>query len=150
MAQDTTGHKPQMGTGFYRSTDGSSYTLIADLASVEAPPYERDGSDDTALASTSEVDSPAVFDKITQGKVGMYLQETNLSTFKGDIVNATNPLYAKIVWPATGSETTGPAVTFQYWLKSLAPGKAEKKSTDKVMMDAVLQRKTTPVYVAGS
>jgi hypothetical protein len=150
MAQDTTGHKPAMGSSFLRSTDGITYAALADISSIESANFDRDPSDDTLLSSTVEVRSPAVFGKATDCKLSAYFVEGTYTTVKGDWASKTNPLYAKIQYPATGSETTGPTITFQYWTKTLSSGKVEKKSVEKVMYDITLEKTTEPVFTVGS
>ena len=137
-----------MGTQAYRGTSGSSYVLLTDQVMIQTPPLQKDGSDDTSLASTSEVDVSPPFDKITDAKIDVYLTEAQATTLSTDWANGTI-LYAKIAWPVTGTESTPPQLTFQY-SKEFDFGKAEKKSVDKAIASNVWRRHTTPVYTGGS
>ena len=150
MSQATDTRITQQGASFLRSTDGSTYAALTDQAEIDAPDFKRDKSDNTAITDTLVTNTPAYQSDASEAKVVLFLTEAQFTTITGDFNSKTNPLYAKVQWLAAGSETTGPTLTFTYWVVSIEGGKAKAKSTEKVMTTMTLEKTSLPVYTAGS
>jgi len=148
-------HTHPFGTTLGYSSNGSSYTLFADLVSVQIPDDEFDKSDDSTLNNLREEITTIGWLKQTAAEFVLWFIASVLAAlYSGDFGPGTNGattvLYWEVTYPLIASQSNNSTNVFQGWISKIARNKAEKLSNDKVQVPLTVEKQGLVIFTAGS
>jgi len=138
------------GTTLEFSTDGNSYTLIADLAEVTPPSLERSAAKATHLGSANKT-KESIPGWRDPGKIPFkaYMNATQHNTLLGHYSNETVYFY-RIKLPLVGAQVTNTQWVANGYLTKLANTAAVEEQDDLFMSDCEITVTGLPVFTPGS